>query len=865
MQMYPQTAACNFLLMFSILVVAFLLTRNNHLTYAKPFELTGKDNFDLIMEKFMSVTPRNCRSKPVTELRLDNQLNKGVISQIPRYNTFLSTVYYNNRSNLLHAHNIALNRAFYYSFIYQALNDTKDLDKQPGFEYIYFSLAADVSGGVGMINGSGIFFDNNCSYANWYTILRLNETLPLFAPKAWRADDYNEPTNWLREPTNNTIDIVDLGSGRGRNYTLPTYKNNPWYDLWLPDLTSKADTLRKYTYNVRIQQNEKYEYVSSFFGPPQPGSQEKVYLPVLFTDPYFDCGRSNKWIVSATAPVVEFMPRYSNFTHLRRARYVAATSVDLEFERIDFNPCPLSEGNPSPNFFANTARCKTTTLCEPLSGFGFRRGGYQCACLPGYRYPWWHDGPFLGVEIEAATKEEYENSFDCFPTDFAQVIPKEMPTLSSRNKRFAEYTYDNPKEKFLRSVFPDSFQSLRLPASPLAKKQFVPIQRSVSNILSRKKRDLFDHESWLRMRQIIQRKENVDKNNCKTKNPNQLLLPGDAGYGAEKQFESQGRTALRLAHFLSNFLQNVDEHEEFGILRGDRRLNEIQMFGEVIANVMGDFKILGSGIFFDSYKFRTSPSSNNEDPRFTDGNTQEYFAPFAFKTQDRATATVINFAGFNVSYTSKSWFLDMKSRWATNYYSLQKFTTRPMIRSDINGTSSIRFEYYPLTYYATKYEDGEWLRPVFKCDGRVDSWVVTYVVPFFGKNSLKTSIEFKGVVTVDVDLDYMDIDQCPADFYVANAFKNTAHCDYETTYCVPLQSHLKYKEGSYKCECKQGYEYPFNDLQWYFDGQTMVEEYSKMMAQKSNRYETLRCRIAGATNYRFSWILLFVTFFLNFL
>lgn len=289
------------------------------------------------------------------------------------------------------------------------------------------------------------------------------------------------------------------------------------------------------------------------------------------------------------------------------------------------------------------------------------------------------------------------------------------------------------------------------------------------------------------------------------------------------------------------------------------------MFGEVIANVMGDFKILGSGIFFDRYKFRLSPLSDNTNPQLTDGNTREYFAPFAFKTKDRATATVIDFAGFNESYTSKRWFLNMKSRWATNYHSLQKFTTRPMIRSDINGTSSIRFEYYPLTYKATRYEDGEWIRPVFKCDGRVDSWVVTYVVPFFGKNTLKTSIEFKGVVTVDVNLDYMDINQCPADFYVANAFKNTAHCDYETTYCVPLQSHLKYTEGSYKCECKQGYEYPFNDLQWYFDGQTMVEEYNKMMAGKSNRYETLRCRIAGATTYRLSWVLLsFTLFFLRF-
>ena len=51
--------------------------------------------------------------------------------------------------------------------------------------------------------------------------------------------------------------------------------------------------------------------------------------------------------------------------------------------------------------------------CEPLMGFGFRRGGYQCVCQPGYYYPWWHDGPFQGLEIEQATYEEYQYGFDC--------------------------------------------------------------------------------------------------------------------------------------------------------------------------------------------------------------------------------------------------------------------------------------------------------------------------------------------------------------------------------------------------------------------------------------------------------------------
>lgn len=55
--------------------------------------------------------------------------------------------------------------------------------------------------------------------------------------------------------------------------------------------------------------------------------------------------------------------------------------------------------------------------CEPLMGFGFKRGGYQCVCQPGFYYPWWHDGPFQGLEIEQSSFEEYDYSFDCLTVE----------------------------------------------------------------------------------------------------------------------------------------------------------------------------------------------------------------------------------------------------------------------------------------------------------------------------------------------------------------------------------------------------------------------------------------------------------------
>ena len=43
-------------------------------------------------------------------------------------------------------------------------------------------------------------------------------------------------------------------------------------------------------------------------------------------------------------------------------RFVAISGMDAEFERVDINQCPTSEGNPEPNLFANTHRCRPTTM-----------------------------------------------------------------------------------------------------------------------------------------------------------------------------------------------------------------------------------------------------------------------------------------------------------------------------------------------------------------------------------------------------------------------------------------------------------------------------------------------------------------------
>ena len=88
--------------------------------------------------------------------------------------------------------------------------------------------------------------------------------------------------------------------------------------------------------------------------------------------------------------------------------------------------CPKGKGNEGPNRFEGTAKCKQeTTECEPLHGYGFRRGGYQCRCRPGYRLPNVVRRPFLGEILERATMKQYSNGFDCTKVGFIQRLPQQ--------------------------------------------------------------------------------------------------------------------------------------------------------------------------------------------------------------------------------------------------------------------------------------------------------------------------------------------------------------------------------------------------------------------------------------------------------
>lgn len=56
-----------------------------------------------------------------------------------------------------------------------------------------------------------------------------------------------------------------------------------------------------------------------------------------------------------------------------------------------------------------------------------------------------------------------------------------------------------------------------------------------------------------------------------------------------------------------------------------------------------------------------------------------------------------------------------------------------------------------------------------------------------------------------------------------------------------------YDTGGYKCECLQGYEYPFEDLITYYDGQLVEAEFQNLVNDEKTRYDLFKCRLAGAS------------------
>lgn len=225
-------------------------------------------------------------------------------------------------------------------------------------------------------------------------------------------------------------------------------------------------------------------------------------------------------------PIADIYPRHTQFRHIEYPKYTGAAVVEMDFERIDINQCPKGEGNRGPNRFADTARCKKqTTECEPIHGWGFRRGGYQCRCQPGYRLPSIVRRPFLGEMVERASDEQYYNGYDCLKIGWVQKVPIQWD-------RVPPYT----REKYL-DMYEEYRNATRGPKSM--------------------------HTPKMNIDEVLRFIFSVNENTCKNFHPQDLILHGNIAHGAKEQFENEAKMALRLANFISAFLQISDPNEVY--------------------------------------------------------------------------------------------------------------------------------------------------------------------------------------------------------------------------------------------------------------------------------------------------------------
>jgi hypothetical protein len=167
---------------------------------ASQFEWITYDKIDEIMEKINAVNVDNCWQKQPSEL----QLIEDVVYHPPTIELLKKGIILSNRTQLLHARNIAHKNAIMYSYQLQNLFDFD----QPGLMYYYLHATADITGAVSFLNSSGIIYDTDKAYTHWYKNY-FNKTVPRYGPYAWRDDDFYDAFNWKNEWTNQTIRSKD--------------------------------------------------------------------------------------------------------------------------------------------------------------------------------------------------------------------------------------------------------------------------------------------------------------------------------------------------------------------------------------------------------------------------------------------------------------------------------------------------------------------------------------------------------------------------------------------------------------------------------------------------------------------------------
>uniref|UniRef100_A0A8C1QIC0 G protein-coupled receptor 158a n=1 Tax=Cyprinus carpio TaxID=7962 RepID=A0A8C1QIC0_CYPCA len=117
--------------------------------------------------------------------------------------------------------------------------------------------------------------------------------------------------------------------------------------------------------------------------------------------------------------------------------------------------------------------------------------------------------------------------------------------------------------------------------------------------------------------------------------------------------------------------------------------------------------------------------------------------------------------------------------------------------------------------YITDKTQIHWSAPYLECKNGnfIPRWLLTLSAGFYGLKPNRNP-DFRGVVRVDVSLQDVDIDQCSADGWFADAWPH--RCNITSMECLPIPGH-GFVLDKYKCHCKSGFYHPSRGLPHHMD------------------------------------------------
>lgn len=228
-------------------------------------------------------------------------------------------------------------------------------------------------------------------------------------------------------------------------------------------------------------------------------------------------------------------------------------------------------------------------------------------------------------------------------------------------------------------------------------------------------------------------------------------------------FERQVQAAVRTANLLTSLSERIQNDTE--LVYGEDLYYTLSRM-----NVLSEDGLVGSGVLV-LQRHRDTPSA---------------LSVFAYRQRGGGIAFHRNYSYDGDSLDQCLWFSRLA---AANYteWLLRRYGT-----SVLDVASGLELAA----------RDGLWTAPYYDC-AVTDAWVATFAVPFLGFRQ-NNSLLFRGVATVNIALNSLDINQCAED----DLFFAASHrCNLQSAECEASQG-LGFRRGSYRCRCKEGFYAP---------------------------------------------------------